>query len=124
VFLIVLILIIIVLIVLSVHTVYIYFCTRTPVSASEPRCSLSQCMLYDYCLTYYLYMCTLIIDIIDSIQFEYIACRWFDYAHRYYSQHKQISLDTTPYLSSLSWLPSGEGELRSCAPQFTFCELL
>jgi len=28
-------------IVLSVHTVfYIYFCTRIPVSASEPRCSI------------------------------------------------------------------------------------
>jgi len=35
------ILICIILFVLSVHTVlYIYFCTRIPVSASEPRCSI------------------------------------------------------------------------------------
>jgi len=36
--------------VLSVHTVfYIYFCTRIPVSASEPRCSyLSACYIPDF----------------------------------------------------------------------------
>jgi len=45
------ILICIVLIVLSVHTVfYIYFCTRIPVSASEPRCSII--LMHVICITF------------------------------------------------------------------------
>jgi len=50
----ILILICIVLIVLSVHTVsYIYFCTRIPVSASEPRFSIiSVQVIYVYWLTF------------------------------------------------------------------------
>jgi len=52
VFLIVLILILIVLIVLSVHTVLYISCTRIPVSASEPRCSIISvhfiCLLVDF----------------------------------------------------------------------------
>jgi len=44
------ILICVVLTVLSVHTVlYIYFCTRIPVSASEPRCSII--LVHVICLT-------------------------------------------------------------------------
>jgi len=53
VFLFVLILIIIVLIVLSVHITVLYIlCTRIPVSASEPRCSIISvhfiCLLIDF----------------------------------------------------------------------------
>jgi len=45
------ILICIVLIVLSVHAVfYIYFCTRIPVSASKPRCTII--LLHVICLTF------------------------------------------------------------------------
>jgi len=45
------ILICIVLIVLSVHTVfYIYFCTRIPASASEPRFSII--LVHVICLTF------------------------------------------------------------------------
>jgi len=43
--------VLIVLIVLSVHTVfYIYFCTRIPVSASEPRCPII--LAHVICLTF------------------------------------------------------------------------
>jgi len=45
------ILICIVLIVLSVHPVFLYiFCTRTPVSVSEPRCSII--LVHVICLTF------------------------------------------------------------------------
>jgi len=59
VFLIVLILIFIVLIILNVHTALYIFCTRIPVSASEPRCSIISvhfiCLLIDFII----YTCVL-----------------------------------------------------------------
>jgi len=55
---------IIIFIVLRVHIydfIYIYFCTRIPVSASEPRCSIIS--VHEICplIDFYIYMCTLII---------------------------------------------------------------
>jgi len=45
------ILIFIVFIVLSVHTVlYIYFCTKIPISAAEPKCSII--LVHVICLTF------------------------------------------------------------------------
>jgi len=57
VFLIILILILIVLIVLSFHTVLYIFCTRIPVSASDPMCSIISvhfiCLLIDFRIVSY-----------------------------------------------------------------------
>jgi len=65
------ILIYIALIVLSVHTVfYMYFCTRIPVSASEPRCSII--LVHVICLTF-VSTHTLIIKF-TSIQYVFRYC--------------------------------------------------
>jgi len=45
--------------IVSVHTVLYIFCTRAPVSASEPRCSI---ISVHYCLTFISTLRTLIIN--------------------------------------------------------------
>jgi len=75
------ILICIILIVLSVHIVFhIYFCTRIPVSASEPRCSII--LVHVICLTFV----STHVYFDNKIQFNSIQLQHFRITFQYFQR--------------------------------------